>query len=231
MIRGPHILAIAAILLIAVALRATESYTGRYQTLPVIDWVESRPPLSESDRVPPASDLARGLSRALPLLVIRDDARPRTPVFGPPAVVQRTIGGVRDASRMVVGTRGQFDRFDAVPTQVWLDVIVFNRADRAASWAELMGREMDLRDPDSGEAESRVSGPDEPDGVWLVAPWANGGRATIAGHRGAIGFVIKVFLSPTLDDGNRVDLNARAETVARQARDEWTAWLATQVGA
>ena len=107
MIRGVHIVAIATIVLGAVALRATEFYASRYQSLPMLDWLESRPPLAEANALPPADDLVRGFARVLPLLVIRDDARPRTPVFGPPAIVQRTIGGIRDASRMELGSPGQ----------------------------------------------------------------------------------------------------------------------------
>jgi hypothetical protein len=228
LIRGIHVIAVVAILLAAASLRATEMYASRYQSLPAVDWVESRPPLAESDRLPAASDLARGFAQAVPLLTIQTDVRARTPVLGPPAVVQRTVGGVRDAARIEVGTPGNYATFDDIPMLIWLDVIVFNRELRAAGWSELMGRELDIKDNDSGESQARTSGPDEADGVWVVAPWANGGRSTVAGHRGAVGFVVKVFLGRTLNGGNRVDLNARAETVARQVTADWTAWLATQ---
>jgi hypothetical protein len=229
-IRGGHLVAALAIVLGGVALRATEFYASRYQSLPVLDWVESRPPLAESDTLPAASDLVRGFARVLPLLVIRDDARPRTPVFGPPAVVQRTVGGVRDASRIELGTPGQFAN-EVLPVHARMDVIVFNRALRAAAWTELMGREMDIRDPDSGELQSRTSGPDDPDGVWVVAPWRTGGiAATVAGRRGTIGFVVQVSMPEALN-GDRLDTIARCEAIARQAAAEWTAWLATQVTA
>jgi hypothetical protein len=95
-IRGVHALAICAIVLAGLSVRATEFYATRYQSLPVMDWVEAHPPLTESADAPAAADLARGLSRVLPLLTIRDQ-RSRLPSFGPPAFVQRTIGGVRDA--------------------------------------------------------------------------------------------------------------------------------------
>jgi hypothetical protein len=229
-IRGAHVVTIAAILLAGMALRATEFYTSRYQTLPVLDWLESRPPWAESDALPAASDLARGFARVMPLLVVRDDARPRTPVFGPPAVVQRTVGGVRDASRIELGTPGQFAS-DQVPVRARMDVIVFNRAQRAAGWSELMGREMDIKDPDSGEFQSRTSGPDDPDGVWVVAPWRTSGiAATVAGRRGAVGFVVQVSMPQSLN-GDRLDTIARCEHIARYAAAEWTAWLATQVPA
>src|SRR5258708_11452253 len=106
MCRGGQGVGLAGVLLGAVAVRASESYPPRYQTLPVLAWVESRPPFVESTNVPPAADLARGLSRAIPLLTIRDDARPWMPVFGPPAVVQRTMGGVRDAARILLASPG-----------------------------------------------------------------------------------------------------------------------------
>ena len=104
MIRGIHVLGLAAIALSAVTVRATEFYATRYQSLPVQDWLESRPPLAEAANVPASDDLARGLVRALPLLTIRDDARPE-PLY--PAVHQRTMGGVRDASRIELGHQGR----------------------------------------------------------------------------------------------------------------------------
>jgi hypothetical protein len=229
-IRGVHVVAVVAIVLSAVALRATEFYASRYQSLPVLDWVESRPPLVESSTLPSAGDLARGFARVLPLMVIRDDARPRTPQFGPPAVVQRTIGGVRDASRMELGSPGQYVQLDKVPMRARVDVIVFNRTVRAAAWSDLMGREMDIKDPDTGEAQARLAGPDEPDGVWVVSPTRNGGVATVAGHRATVAFMVQISLASSLNDGDRIDMSARAETIARQSVGDWSAWLATQVG-
>src|SRR5262249_46684149 len=81
---------------------------------------------------------ARGRARALPLLTVSDDARPRLPAFGPPAIVQRTMGGVRDASRIELASPGGFMPTE-VPVRARLDVIVFNRAVRAAAWSDLMG--------------------------------------------------------------------------------------------
>ena len=60
MIHGVHVIAVVAIALAGVALRATEVYTTRYQTLPVLDLLESRQPLSQAHDVPPAANLARG---------------------------------------------------------------------------------------------------------------------------------------------------------------------------
>jgi hypothetical protein len=228
---GAHLVALMAVLLAALAVRATEVYTLRYQSLPVLDWLESRPPLVESADLPAASDLARGLSRAMPLLVISDDARPLLPVFGPPAVFQRTIGGVRDASRIDLGSPGTFNK-DLAPVQAHLDVIVFNRALRAVAWSELMDREMDIRAPTTGRPQNHVSGPDEPDGVWIAQPSAvGGGVATVVGHRGPVGFMLQVtfFRPSTIDREDMTDLSARAESVARQAAASWSGWLAQQV--
>jgi hypothetical protein len=209
-------------------MRATEFYATRYQSLPVLDWVESRPPLVESTDVPTAADLARGLARVLPLLTIRDE-RTRLPAFGPPAFVQRTIGGVRDAARIELGSPGTFTP-DEVPVKARLDAIVFNRTLRAAAWSDLMGYEMDIRDPESGMAQVRIAGPDEVDSVWLVAPRQGGnvgGVATIAGHRGPVGFMLQVtyFRPGPIDPADLTDLTARAEVTARQVAADWSAWL------
>ena len=226
-IRGVHILALMGIVLAAMAVRATEVYTTRYQSLPVLDWLESQPPLSESADLPAASDLARGLSRALPLLVISSDVRPILPVFGPPAVFQRTMGGVRDASHIELGSPGSFQT-DQTPVQARLDVIVYNRTVRAAAWSELMGREMDIRAPGSGMLETHVSGPEEADGLWVALPFPAGGTATVVGHRGPVGFMLQItfFRRDAESLADRADLSARAETLARQAAAEWTVWVA-----
>jgi hypothetical protein len=238
-IRGVHVLGVVAILLCAVAVRASEIYTARYQTLPVLDWIESRPPLAEAIDVPAAADLARGLSRTMPLLVISDDARPWLPIFGPPAVIQRTMGGVRDASRIVLVLPGGLPEEEA-PVQVRLYAIVFNRTVRATDWTALMGREMDVRDPDSGLSQERMTGPDETDAAWVVSPRQTGGIATVVGHRGPVGFDLQVTLGPTptvlsTDVGlgtqrdDVADPSARAETIARQAAADWATWVEQQL--
>jgi len=231
-IRGIHVLGLVAIALSAASVRATEFYAARYQSLPVLDWIESRPPLTESSTVPASADLARGLARAMPLLTIRDDARPHLPAFSPPAILQRTMGSVRDASRIVLGSPGVFP-LDAVPIQARLDVIVFSRTLRAAAWSALMAREMDILDPESRRNQTVVAGPDEQDGVWVVAPRAGSGIATVAGHRGPVGFVLQVTLlrSETADAAELADLTARAETITRQGAADWSDWLTRQLSA
>jgi hypothetical protein len=231
-IHGVHALAVAAILLTAVSMRATEFYATRYQSLPVLDWLESRPPLVESADVPAASDLARGMARMLPLLTVRDDARPRTPEFAPPAFFQRTISGVRDAARIELGTPGLF-KVNEEPVHARMDVIVFSREQRAAAWIELMSHELDIKDPDTGAAQARTAGPERADGVWVIAPRHGGGIATVVGHRGTVAFVLKVTVlrGDVSSAADLVDLTARAESLARQAAADWTAWLAHQLAA
>lgn len=233
-LRWYHVPALVAIALAAIAVRATEVYASRYQSLPALDWLESRPPLAESAYVPAAADLVRGLPRVLPLLVIRDDARSWLPAFGPPAPAQfqRTIGGVRDASRITLGSPGDYLPMEQPITAV-LSVIVFNRELRAVAWAELLGRATDNVDLETGLAQVRVAGPDEPDSVWLVNPRSGGGIATVVGHRRGVGFVLQVrfHTPPDADGSERADLSSRAEVLARQAASDWTAWLAQQLAA
>ncbi|MCA1644540.1 MAG: hypothetical protein LC797_03415 [Chloroflexi bacterium] len=229
MIRGVHALAICAIALSGLSVRATEFYTSRYQSLPVLDWVESRPPLAEAANAPAAADLARGLSRALPLLTIRSEATEQ-PGFGPPAFIQRTLGGVRDAARIELGSPGTYPPGE-VPVRARLDAIVFNRALRAAAWSDLMTYELDNKDPDTGKLQARIAGPDETDGVWLITPRQGGGVATVAGHRGVVGFMLQVtYVRPQSTAADLPDLSARAEVTARQAAADWSAWLVQQLG-
>ena len=126
--------------------------------------------------------------------------------------------------------RARFSKVE-LPVQARLDVLVFNRAVRAAAWSELMGREMDIRDPENGLPQSRLSGPDEADGVWVVRP-VGGGIATVVGHRGTVGFVLQVTVLGAIPGPSQADpehiaeLSARAEVIARQAAADWSGWLA-----
>jgi hypothetical protein len=226
-----HVLAVVAILLGALAVRSTEIYTDRYQSLPVLDWLESRPPLADSAEVPGALDLARGLSRAMPQLIIGDDARTQMPVFGPPSSVQRIVGGVRDAARITLDSPVDSNA-RPVPVSARLDVIVFNRTLRADAWEQLMDAAMDIRDPDNGFSQVRIAGPDDPDTIWVAAPvQRQGGIATVVGRRGPVAFELQVSFAhpPDAETAEMVDLNARAELVARQAATDWTAWLTSQL--
>jgi hypothetical protein len=235
---GLRLILVAALLLCGIALRGTERYATRYQSLPVLDWIESRPPITESSQIPAAADLARGLARTMPLLVIGDDVRPWAPVFGPPAVIQRSMGGVRDASRITLITPGGY-ALDRAPVQARLYVAVFDRTLRSREWVALMGREMDIRDPDSGLSQERVTGPDSIDSVWVVSPHQTGGISTVVGYRGPVGFDLQVTFGPppaalppdaTTARPEVVDLSARAEAAARQAAADYTTWLTSQIG-
>jgi hypothetical protein len=223
---GWRVVALLALGLGLLALRACERYTSEYQTLPAIDWLESRVPLAESGDVPAAADLARGAARVMPLLVVRDDARPYVPGLGPPSLSRRTIGGVRDAAVIQLGT--------PEPThplvQLSLRVAVFYRQQRAASWTGLLDHEFDLRDPGSGLAQLRLTGADEPDRVWVTHPGeASGGEATVVGARGPVTFQLQALVQrPNPGDptpAEALDLSARAERLARQSATDWSTWL------
>jgi hypothetical protein len=165
------------------------------------------------------------------LLTIRDDAHPRLPAFGPPAFVQRTMGGVRDAYRIELGSPGTF-RSDELPVRARLDVIVFHRALRAEAWSQLMAVEMDIRDPETGVSQARIGGPDDQDGLWIGGPGGGDGIATVVGNRGAVAFMLQVtYARLPGSDMDPIDLSARAESTARQAARDWSAWLARQVAA
>lgn len=221
-----RVVALLAIGLGLLALRACERYTSEYQTLPAIDWLESRAPLAESGDVPAAADLARGAARVFPLLVIRDDARPYVPGLGPPSLSRRTIGGVRDAALIQVGT--------AEPSrpalQITLRVAVFFRGERAAAWTSLLDHEFDLRDPGSGTAQLRLTGAEAADRVWVTHPGeTSGGEATVVGTRGPVTFELQALAQnrgpgdPT--PAEALDLSARAERLAREFATDWTTWL------
>ena len=230
---GWRVLSVVAIGLGLLALRACERYTSEYQTLPAVDWLESRAPLAESATVPSAFDLARGAARVLPLLQIRDDARPYLPGLGPPSLSRRTIGGVRDAAVIQVGT----PELPRPRLQVTLRVTVFHRAVRAAAWTSLLEHEFDLRDPGSGTAQLRLTGADSeaPDRVWVTHPGESpGGEASVVGARGPVAFELQVLaqrLGSTgeLSQPEALDLSARAEQIARQTATDWTAWLLPQL--
>jgi hypothetical protein len=232
-IRGLHVLGFVALVLGVISVRATEHYTARYQSLPVRDWLESRPPLAEAARVPLATDLVRGFLRAAPLFTIHADARPLIPVFGPPAIVQRSMGGVRDAASIELGLPGAIGE-RVQPVQARLEVIVFNRAVRAAAWADLMALQMDVRDPHAGEPQVRLSSLDARDGMWVVAPRTGlGGIATLTGYRGPVAFELRVTcVRPgATRPEDLLDLSARAESIVRSAGLGWAAWLEAQLAA
>jgi hypothetical protein len=219
-------LVLASIVLGAMALRATERYASQYQSLPMLDWLEAHPPFEEAGGVPSAADLAHGFVLAEPLLVIRDDVRPYVPQLGPPAVGQRTIGGVRDAARVQLRTLPEAP----VPVTLAASVSVFHRAVRASSWASLLSHELDLRDPETGSHQLRVS-----DSVWLTQPGMNAeaGEATMLGVRGPVMYELRAQVAaaggPTPPD--YLDLSARAEAIARRVATGWTAWLDQQLAA
>src|SRR5689334_10367835 len=120
---GYRLSVLLAIVFAALAFRATAYYTTRYQTLPVLDWLDAHT-ASDARSLPTANDMVHGLLDSAPMLVIRDDARPYQPVFGPPAIVQRTMGGVRDAAAIDLAPAGAFTPED-LPIRAHLNVNVF----------------------------------------------------------------------------------------------------------
>src|SRR5262249_53827043 len=131
-----------------------------------------------------------------------------------------------DAAQIELGPPGDYTP-QSVPIRARLNVIVFYRQQRAAAWSELMAREYDMRDPHSGAAQVRLSGPDDADGMWLVAPDSGGGVATVSGSRGPVGFELQItFQRP---GATRLDLSARSETAARQIAGDWSDWLQRQL--
>jgi hypothetical protein len=224
-----RVLALVAVGLGLLGLRACERYTSEYQSLPVVDWLESRPPLADPrvDALPAAADLARGLARTAPLLTVRDDARPYVPGLGPPSLSRRTIGGVRDAAVIEVGTP------EAIRPRgrVMLHVAVFFRSLRAAAWTSLLEHEFDLRDPGTGSAQLRLTGSDATDRVWVTHPGdtSAGGEATVVGVRGPVAFQVQALAAAnTIDLDELLDRSARAERLVRQVASDWIAWLEQQ---
>jgi hypothetical protein len=95
-----------------------------------------------------------------------------------------------------------------------------------------MGSAMDIRDPETGVPQVRIAGPDDSDAAWLPLPGAlRGGMATVAGHRGPVGFELQITFLHTsdADTASLADLNARAENLARQAAADWSGWLERQL--
>jgi len=231
-----RLLALLAIGLGVLALRGCERYTQEFQTLPALDWLDAGP-FSQAGAVPPAAELGRGMAQAAPYLPLRDDAVPYSPDVAPPGRTQVTASGVRDAARISFGIGSAVA--PAPPgrdeVSVSLEVIVFYRIQRAAAWAELLTREMDIRDPQSGALQFRTGGPDGPDRVWVTVPreaTARTGESTVLGDRGPVTFELKarIVRSTMQDPRELVELAGRAEALARATAAAWTAWLIRQPG-
>jgi hypothetical protein len=227
-----RLLALVAVGLSVVGLRGCERYTQEYNTLPMLDFVESLPPLSESEQVQPASELALGLGPFVPTLSLRQDAEAYIPQIAPPGRSQRTASGVRDAARVGFGTVPTASTRDLEQTAVSLSVIVFYSPLRAAAWDELMTREMDIRDPVTGSLQMRSGGPEAADRVWVTVPreaQSGTGEATVIGTRGPVMFQLQARLRRSDATGQEqlLELAARAEVLARQTAEAYADWLAT----
>jgi hypothetical protein len=225
-----RLLGLVAVGLGLVALRGCERYTQEYNTLPMLDFVESMPAASEAERIPPAADLALRLGEVAPSLPLRQAPTPFIPQVAPPGRSQRAASGVRDAARVAFGTVPTAAASDAEGTTLSLGVVVFYNSVRANAWYELLTREMDIRDPGSGALQLRAGGPEQADRVWITHPRevsARTGEATVIGTRGPVLFQLQARLrrpNATSQEA-RLALGARAEVLARQAAAEWSAAL------
>ena len=146
---------------------------------------------------------------------------------GPAGIITGASSGIGAACAVEFGRLGARLILASLPTPGLAQTVA--AVERVGGSATAV--EMDVRDPESGSAQVRVAGPDEADGVWLIRPPQSGGVATIAGHRGPVGFMLQVtFARPgTNDPAELTDLSARAEATARQAAADWTAWLSQQM--
>jgi hypothetical protein len=106
-------------------------------------------------------------------------------------------------------------------------VLVFNRAERAAAWTDLLAHAFDVQEPERNFPQVRLSGPDQADRVFLTDPRNGGGVATVIGHRGPVGFQLQTTFQrgDSRLPADRVDLDARAEPLARQMAADWARWL------
>jgi hypothetical protein len=224
-----RLFAIVLVLFSALLSRSCEVYTAEYQDLPVVAWVEAQPPFNESLDLPPAREIAYGFVQAIPHLRVTGSPTLYLPSFTLPGAVVRSVGGVRDAARVVKESPDPSTRADYASVDVY--VTVFNRTFRSDSWARLRTIQMDLSHNES--QIRRVTGPSERDTMWVVEPFVAEdpkGAAIIVGHRGPIGFEIRSQSIRPLDNDRQMagELTARAEELVQRAADEWTTWLEAQ---
>jgi hypothetical protein len=223
-----RLLGLVAVGLGLVALRGCERYSQEYNTLPMLDFIESLPAASEAERIPPAAELALRLGDVAPGLPLRQAPSPFIPQVAPPGRSQRAASGVRDAARVIFGTVPTAS--DAEGTTLNLGVVVFYNSARANAWSELLRREMDIRDPGSGALQLRTGGPEQADRVWVTHPRevsARTGEATVIGTRGPVLFQLQARLRRpgAATQAAQLALGARAELLARQAAADWSATL------
>jgi hypothetical protein len=220
-----------------IALRGCERYAQEYHTLPQLDFVESLPWLSSAESVPTATNLALGLGAVATSLPLRRDVEPYIPQVAPPGRNQRTASGVRDAARVTFGTTPNMPGAADQQTTMIFSVIVFYSELRADAWFQLLTREMDIRNPETGALQLRSSGPGSGSNrVWITLPHealTGTGEASVIGTRGPVQYQLRVQLhrSDATTQEALLDLASQAELLARQTSIDWEGWLARQPGA
>lgn len=230
-----HVYGLALSVLLAVYARAAERYTPVYQTPPILDWVEARPPLVESAAVPPARALVEAAGRLLPGW--RSDgfiSSPR-PAFEVPSNIVRVASGLRDSGSVrlssPVPAAGAAAPGD-VRDEVRLTVYVFNRGLRATAWADLRAIQLDLRRAAEGPRQLRGAPTDARARVWLSLPpevGAAAGEARVVGTTGPIGYEVAARSTPdNRGSPDGLGLTVRAEAVARGVAERWLVWLRDQ---
>jgi hypothetical protein len=232
-----RLLGLLAIGLGMITLRGCERYAQEYHTLPQVDFVESLPWVSMAESVPAASDLAFGIGTVASSLPLRQDVEPYVPQVAPPGRNQRTASGVRDAARVTFGTTPNMPGARDQQTTLIFSVIVFYSDLRANAWFELLTREMDIRNPDTGALQLRSSGPEAGSKrVWITLPHealTGTGEASVIGTRGPVLYQLRVQLhrSDATSQEALLDLASQAEVLARQTAAGWEGWLAAPPGA
>ena len=224
-----RLLALLAVALAFLSVRACEKYVLAYQALPALDWVETLPGLDQSRGVPPARDLAGYLAASAPQFGASGELDDYRPLFTTPGIFIRGVGGVRDGATSAKATPG--DGEDRVYVRLY--VTVFHRAERARAWSELRAIKLDLAREALGEVRQlRVSGPDERDIYWVQTPSRpspGDAQVTAVGYRGPVAFELEDYARVReVDTGDPLDQSARLETIARGVVADWTAMLVRQ---
>lgn len=234
-------LAAGALVLAVLFGRACERYVPRYQTLPVLDWLQASPLLDQAAAIPPAQDLANGMISVEPRIPYFWDEYTEfsTTFLSGTSVVVRAMGGLRDAG--VLRKENPAPTGRPVPitapdqTSLHLYVLVFHSADLASAWVDLRSLELDNGQPGYLYGSYRITGPDQPNRLWITrtAPGPTepqAGHALLVSRRGPVAFEVRIVETrPSSRDPRDIsDLNARAADLARSAAKQWSDWLVTQ---
>ena len=236
-----RVLAAGALVMAVLFGRACERYVPRYQTLPVLDWLQASPLFDQAAAIPPAQDLADGMIDVEPRIPYYWDEYTvfSTTFLSGTSTVVRAMGGLRDTGVLrkenpaPTGRPGPITAPDQ--TSLLLNVLVFHGADQASAWVDLRSLELDIGRHDYLYGSFRITGPDEPDRLWITRATPGpaepqAGHALLVARRGPVAFEVRtVETRPSSRDPRDIpDLNARAADLARSAAKQWSDWLMTQ---